>query len=276
MTGVQTCALPICYQIYTPGRTPGGSFYISHSSAAEGTRVDIELNPRSGYELDWLFVTDRNTGRDVYLTRNSEDAYSFLMPAADVDVEISFTDRYPSVSGYTPVPAAVQPQADAKSAARWTYTGGRITHTTDGVVSSGTPFTRDMLISVLYSMDGGSSGEPTFWAINNAIVPNIYASVLWGVDKPLTREQAAVILYCYAKHVGCNVSQQVNLTRYADYGQIRPATRSAMAWAQATGVITAPLPSILSPQSTLTCEQANDILARFLVNVMGRVRLSRR
>ncbi len=267
---------PDRYQIYTPGRTPGGSFYISHSSAAEGTRVDIELNPRSGYELDWLFVTDRNTGRDVYLTRNSEDAYSFLMPAADVDVEISFTDRYPSVSGYTPVPAAVQPQADAKSAARWTYTGGRITHTTDGVVSSGTPFTRDMLISVLYSMDGGSSGEPTFWAINNAIVPNIYASVLWGVDKPLTREQAAVILYCYAKHVGCNVSQQVNLTRYADYGQIRPATRSAMAWAQATGVITAPLPSILSPQSTLTCEQANDILARFLVNVMGRVRLSRR
>ena len=81
------------HRIYTPYRTPGGSLYVSHTYAAEGTRVTIEVDPRRGYELDWLSVTDLDTGRELRLNQHDSDEYSFIMPAGDVEVEITFAAR---------------------------------------------------------------------------------------------------------------------------------------------------------------------------------------
>lgn len=53
------------YRIRTDYYTSGGRVYMSHSSAAEGTRVTIEVSPRSGYELDWLSVFNLNTEREL-------------------------------------------------------------------------------------------------------------------------------------------------------------------------------------------------------------------
>lgn len=258
----------IYYRIYTPYRTPGGRFDVSHTSAAEGTRVTVELSPGRSYELDWLSATNLVTGRELHLTRHDSDEYSFIMPAGDVEVEITFAARYTggnsggsggSGSSYhvpDPSPAGGKP-------IRWYYRSGAIYHVTDGLVPVGTLLTRDMLISVLYNLDTASTGEPELWATSHAVIPDIYKSWLWGVDKPISREQAVVILYSYAQYKNYNTFERADLTGYSDYGLIRPIAQPAMSWARATGLITGTSANTLSPLSNLTCGQAGIILARF-------------
>ena len=186
------------------------------------------------------------------------------MPAGDVEVDAAFYDRYYYYSGTYYVqeeePVQVRP-------VKWYYSNGRIYHVTDGLVPYGSLLTRDMLLSVLYNMDPASTGDPTAWATNNGIIPDIYTSILWGTDKPINREQTAMILFCYAQHMGYNTAQRTDLTGYADYRQIRDIARPAVSWARAVGIISGSSATTLSPQAVLTCDQANSILSRFSVSV---------
>ena len=133
-----------------------------------------------------------------------------------------------------------------------------------------------MLISVLYnltdhSLDGnGAMGSETtdsqIWATNNEILPDIHASGLWGVDKFLSREQAAMLMHRYAGYRGCDTSRSTGLTRFADYGQVRPIARTAMSWVLASGVMPEGGGSSLAPRDNLTCGQAGDMIYRFLTS----------
>ncbi len=254
----------IYYRIYTPYRAPGGSFYVSHATAAAGTRVTIELSPWSGYELDWLLVTDLVTGQDMRLTWHNSNEYSFIMPAGDVEVGITFAVRYTggfngtdgSYSVPNSVPTSTKP-------IRWYYSNGAIYHVTDGLVPADALLTRDMLISILYNLDSASTGKPESWAIDHSIVPDVYESLLWGVDKPVSREQAVVILFSYAQYKNYSTFERADLTGYADYGLIRPIARPAMSWARAAGLIAGTSAGTLSPRNNLTCGQASIILSRF-------------
>ena len=251
------------YWIYTPSRTPGGSLSVSQISAVEGTRVTIEVDPRSNYELDWLSVTNLSTGRELHLSNWYGSEYTFTMPAGDVEVEVSFISRY---SGWTSTLPDPPRQASAKPI-RWYYSNGSIYHVTSGLVPTGSPLTRDMLVSVFYNMDDSSSGEQEVWAANHGIVSDIYENWLWGGDKALSREQAAMIFFGYARYRGYNISRRSTLGGYSDYDRIRPVAYPAMSWARAAGLITGTTANTLSPQGILTCGQANAILARFVSNV---------
>ena len=254
------------YRIYAPSSVTGGRLYVSHRTAAPGTRVTIELRPWSDYELDWLSVVNLDTDRELRLTERYTDEYTFTMPSSDVEVDVSYTDRYyNNYYGGTYYVREVVP-AEPKPV-KWYYSNGSIVHVTDGMVPYGGQLTRDMLLSVLYNMDPARSGDPTIWAADKGIIPDIYISVLWGVDKPITREQTAMILYCFAQHMGYNTAPATSLTGYADYRQISDAARPAVAWAKAAGLIAGTSPNTLSPGAVLTCGQANAILARFTANV---------
>lgn len=251
------------YRIYAPGSLSGGRVYVSHSTAAPGTRVTIELRPWRDYELDWLSAVNLDTGRELRLTERYSDEYTFTMPASDVEVDAAYYDRYYYGGTYyvqDETPADPRP-------VKWYYSGGSIYHVTDGPVPYGSQLTRDMLLSVLYNMDPASTGDPTAWAASNGIIPDIYTNVLWGVDKPINREQTAMILYCYSQHRGYNTAQRTDLTGYADYRQIRDAARPAVSWARATGLMAGTSASTLSPRDTLTCGQAGAVLSRFAANV---------
>lgn len=261
------------YQIYTLGVTYGGSIYASHSIAAPGTLVTVTSSPWSSFELSRLSALRVDTGLELFLTGRYGSQYTFLMPDSDVQLVGAYAQMNAGAvnpgspgtstgtSGYPGATAGARP-------ANWHYSGG-IYHVTGGLVSAETPLTRDMLVSVLYSMDSSSSGAPTIWAAENNIVPDIYQSGLWGADKSISREQAAMILFCYARHKGYATYQTSNLTGYRDYGQLRSIARPAMAWCQATGLIPATSARTLSPQAILTCGEANAILARFVATVAG-------
>ncbi len=261
------------YQIYTPARTPGGSFSVSHSSAAQGTQITVALSPRSDYALDRLLVTNLNTGRSIDLTRRYSDEYTFAMPASDVEVELSFVNTYSGGTYYYfEVPSRTKPGPTA-----WYYRDRHICHVTDGLVPDHTLITRDMLLSVLYNLTddslipvdslGSETNAAQVWATNNGIMPDIYASGLWGLDRALSQEQTAMLVYGYAGYRGCNTSQTASLTHYSDYGRVRPAARTAMSWVLAAGLLDSSSASSLSPQATVTCGQAGELFYRFVTTV---------
>jgi len=255
------------WSIYTHG-TSGGSYHVSHDSAAQGTRITVSFDPRSGYELDDLRVTDRGTGQRVSLTERYSDEYYFTMPASSVDVDISFARIQAGNVHFDIVP----PKAKAGPVA-WYYRDRHIYHVTNGLVPDFTPITRDMLISVLYNMTdeslipsqtaGSETNDAHVWATVNDIIPDIYASGLWGMDRSLDRDQAVLLVFNYARYQGLNVSQRANITRYTDYSRVRPVARDAMSWAIAAGLMNDTSATQLSPKSVLNCGQIGDILYRF-------------
>lgn len=186
------------------------------------------------------------------------------MPDGPVEVEVSFLREDADSGGwYVPAASSVSYSTVSSKTVKWYYQDGQIRHVTDGPVPYGTLLTRDMLISVLYNMDPSSTGEPLFWATKQKVIPDIYLSGLWGMDQSISREQAAMVLYNYSRHMGYSLYPSVNLTGCTDYAQLRSVARTAMSWAQATGLFINTSQNTLSPKRTLTCEEANVLFSRF-------------
>lgn len=260
------------YRIYTPGQVYGGSYDVSHTYAAPGTRVTIELDPWSDYELDWLSATNLDTGWGLSLYERYWDEYTFTMPYSDVEIDLSYAERYVRRS-YYPSYAVITETQDTTGPYVWYYQDRHIYHITDGLVPDHTPITRDMFLSVLYNLAGnkGSMGtavgsetnDAQAWATNAGIVPDIYASGLYGLDKPLTRDQAAMLLFRYAGYRGYSAVPGTSLARYGDYSRVRPIARDGLSWALSAGLMTQTSYTALSPRDTMTCGQAGDLIFRF-------------
>ena len=259
---------PVRYRIYTPGSISGGSYDVSHSSAVQGARITVEVSPRRNYELEWLAVTNLTTGQELHLTQRGSDEYTFVMPASSVELDISYdSGRYIVYE---------EPQLKTGPNA-WYYRDRHIYHVENGLVPDGTHITRDMLISVLYNMTspavisksiGCETNDSQVWATDNGIVPDIYASGLWGFDKILSREQAAMLIFRYAGYRGCGTAQRQTITRYSDYSRLRPDARAAMSWAVATGLMPGTSASTLAPQDSITCGQMGELLFKFEATIL--------
>ena len=69
--------------------TSGGTVTVSPKDAQAGTRVEIKVTPKSGYEMKTLTVTDAN-GKNVSVTTDNNGKYSFAMPESDVTIKVTF------------------------------------------------------------------------------------------------------------------------------------------------------------------------------------------
>ena len=118
--------------------------------------------------------------------------------------------------------------------------------------SPGITMSRAMLVTVLYRLEGepAVTGDISFsdvtsgqwysdailWASQNNIVGG-YGNGTFGLNDPVTREQAVTILYRYAKSKGLDISASVDLSGYTDMGDISDWALDAMKWAVAEGII---------------------------------------
>ena len=143
---------------------------------------------------------------------------------------------------------------------------------------------RGMLVTVLYRLEnepntwGGGSytdvpegmyyTDAVVWADGSGIVTG-YADATFAPGRDITREEMAVVLYRYAQHKGYDTDQGgMALREYADYGRISAYAQEAMAWANASGLITGDA-GMLNPQGSATRAQVATILQRFLYLMDG-------
>lgn len=141
------------------------------------------------------------------------------------------------------------------------------------------PLTREMLTVVLYNIAGQpeSNGIVPFtdvkanmwytdaiaWAAENDIVAG-YDNTTFGLGDPVTREQAAAILYRYAQRQGQAVSAvDGQLDIFLDAAQISAYAVPAMNWNVAEGILHGD-GSRCYPQYAMTRAEMAQMLMQFL------------
>lgn len=129
---------------------------------------------------------------------------------------------------------------------------------------------RGMLASIIYRIEGDPATEnkrmpfsdvvsdsyyfeAVNWALQNGIVKGV-TETSFALDKNVTREQIAAILYRYANRKGYDTSagENTNILSYADFGEISEYATEAMQYAVGIGVIQGRTASTLNPKDFAT------------------------
>ena len=139
------------------------------------------------------------------------------------------------------------------------------------------PITRAQFLSALWTWAGalpcgteqpfsdipeGSPWEPAIcWAHHQGLVQGT-GGLLFTPDRPITREEAAILFRRYAASLGRDVSFP-EIARCNDYEAISPWADDSLYWATGTGLMDWSEGGRLDPQGTLTQREMEDILTRF-------------
>ncbi len=185
---------------------------------------------------------------------------------------------------------------DMPSTTNWAHNGidfvvahGLFAGTSDTTFEPDTKLTRAMLVQILYSLEGepavtadnpftdvGSNAwytKAVLWAASNDIVAGI-GDGLFDPNGTATREQAATILYEYARFKGCDVDVYGDLSAFADAGSVSAFARTPMTWAVAEGLISGAVingRTLLDPQGAATRAQFAMIMAQYVLNIVKTV-----
>ena len=155
---------------------------------------------------------------------------------------------------------------------------GIMNGTSPTTFSPGAATTRAMLVMVLYRLAAANTQaasapfpdtalgtwytDAVDWAAKNDIVRG-YPDGTFLPDRPVTREEAATILYRYYASGGSSGLTET-LSAFTDAGSVQPYARDAMRWAVQNGVINGMSPTTLVPQGAATRAQLAAILARIV------------
>lgn len=138
-------------------------------------------------------------------------------------------------------------RAQAWEDVAYVYANELMTGTSATTFSPNVTTTRGMFVTILYRLEGepavsdncpfndvksGSYYEKAItWAAANGIVSG-YGNGRFGPDAPITREQMAVILYCYTQFKKLDVSagEDADILSYKDVQKISEYAFSAMQW----------------------------------------------
>lgn len=142
--------------------------------------------------------------------------------------------------------------------------------------------TRAMMVTILYRLENPSEkpdeckfddvapdawyAEAVAWAAQNGIV-NGMSETIFAPDDEITREQAAVIFYRYAKFKGYNVESVSDLASFEDKDEIEDWALDAVKWANSVSLINGMSETLISPKAPATRAQAATIFMRFCENI---------
>ena len=164
---------------------------------------------------------------------------------------------------------------------QYVYENGLMQGTDNGFAPDSN-MTRAMLVTVLYRLDGAQAREDdcrftdvaegewyadaVAWADANGIVVGI-SDTLFAPNENITREQMAAVIYRYAKFKGYDVSDEAELSAFADTDAISDWALDALAWANAKELVKGTTDTTVSPKDTATRAQVAAILMRFCENI---------
>lgn len=251
------------------------------TKAAAGDTVTLTAS-----EEGTLTVTDAN-GKTVALTDLGSGKYTFKMPSAKVNVGFKTTADQPCDGGKD-CPSAPFTDVDT---AKWYHLSVDyvLTHKMMNGVSSrafapNANLTRGMLVQILYNLEGKPKGtatnfsdvqadawyaEAVGWAAANKVVTG-YADSTFRPNAAVTREQAAAILYRYAKSkdIDVSVGENTNILSYVDVQQASEYAIPALQWAVGAGVLNGKNGGRLAPTGTATRAEIAAIMQRWCENII--------
>jgi hypothetical protein len=279
------------YAVTATQPAAGGTLSADTASTYAGETVTVTAKPDAGYQLSSV----RAVGADgsALTVTGSGNRYTYQQPACVSTISAVFVpivyNVYPSDK--TDSDSKDKTDGDNKdmpddvSDTDWFHDAVQFVREKHIMNSTGNndfdPYafvSRGTLSTVLYRLAGSPdslSGNPfrdvasgswyeaaIRWAAQIGIAKGSGGG-LYQPDAPLTREQAAVLLYRFAALKGFSLGSGADLSKYSDSKQISAYARSALAWACGEGLFSGRPGGVLDPRGTLTrCELAA-LLARF-------------
>lgn len=254
-----------------------GSVTTSKNEAKKGDTITIYVAPASGYEATEVTVKD-SKGTEVKLTRVSETAYTFEMPAGDVTVSALFKET-------NPLPFMDVEKDDwFYDFVKFAYDEGIMAGTSSETFSPRDGLNRGMVVQMLYNMEDQPAvtikgefedvieldwyAKPVYWAFYNGIVAG-YSSTEFGPRDNITREQMAMMLYNYAKHEGYVTTATGSLKDFTDGDKVSSWASNAMKWAIGHGIMSGRGNKIMDPKGTATRAEAATIMSNFYDNIVN-------
>ena len=194
---------------------------------------------------------------------DAEKAYRDLLDRTDTVAKPSVKDtaKDAAESGlpFTDVPAGSWYYDDVAYA----YENGLMNGTSRRTFSPSADTTRGMIVTILARLEGvKTSGTPWYaagqiWAMDNGVSDGT------AMERSITREQLAAMLYRYAKLCGYDVTADVaSIRSFADYDTVSAYARDAMAWCVESGLIRGAA-GRLAPRENASRAQVAAILTRF-------------
>lgn len=262
----------------TVDESENGEVDVNPSRPRPGQIVTIMPEPDEGYLVDVVTVAGPDGGA-IEVTDRGDGTYTFTMPAGAVTVTVRF-----ACEGGELCPTHAYPDIDQThwyhEAVDWAVTTGAISGYGDGTFGPMNVLTRAQMATILWRL----AGEPVVegklpadcdsaafyapavvWALETGVFSG-YADGSFGPDAPLTREQAACVLYNRAVVAGEDASARVDLTSYPDAGDVSAFAEEAMGWAVAEGAISGKEPTpgvkLLDPRGACTRAEMAAILMR--------------
>ena len=126
--------------------------------------------------------------------------------------------------------------------------------------------TRGMIVTILYRLAGSPAVESdgkTWWSDARVWAMAKGVSDGTNMDREITREQLATMLYRYAELMGEDVSKTTSLDSFRDGGKVSAYAVEALQWAAAEGIVTGKTGSIIDPQAGATRAETATMLMRF-------------
>jgi hypothetical protein len=161
------------------------------------------------------------------------------------------------------------------------YVSGRglMNGTGSDIFSPEKAMTRAMLVTALYRLEGCPAVVQTLsgfsdcregdWFLNavawasGAGIAKGFGGGRFGANDPVTREQAAAILYRYAQYKNQAAAASADLAAFSDSGSVSAWAKGAVSWCVFQGIITGRASSVLSPSAVMSRAEAAAVLMRF-------------
>ena len=138
--------------------------------------------------------------------------------------------------------------------------------------------TRAMLVTILWRMEGEPSVMPSGfrdvpsgkwysaavdWAADVGVITG-FPDATFRPDVPVTREQAAVILFRYAPVMGRSNTERARENTFSDGAKVSGYALEAASWAFACGIVTGYPDGTLRPDATASRAQIAKMIVTFL------------
>ena len=262
--------------------TNGGNKLASISKRS-GTTIDLSdyVPERDGYDfVGWY--SDSELTKQVTSVKLTKDIIVYAKWNVK-QTELPNTPEMPK--SIEEIFADIDSEAWYKDDAAYVYSKGLMKGTSEDQFSPDLSVTRGMIATILYRLENepavseysgfddvapGSYYENAVkWAAMSGIAEG-FGDGSFRPEEAVTREQAAVMLYRYAKAKELDMSVNADLSKYTDVETVSAYAAEAMMWANAAGLINGTDQMRLEPADGATRAQTAAILHRFCEYIAGQ------
>lgn len=237
----------------TVTQTTGGKITPSTTSVTKGSDKTFTITANEGYKIADVLVDGKSVG--------AVSSYTF----ENLTAKHTITAEFEKVS-------AVDVFVDVKSrdwfaeAVQYVVDEGLMNGTSSDKFTPNGATTRSMIVTILYRQAGSPEMESdgaTWWSDARAWAMANGVSDGSNMDKEITREQLAAMLYRYAELMGEDVSKTTTLDSFKDGSKVSSYAAEALKWAAAEGIVTGKTGGIIDPQAGATRAETATMLMRF-------------